>query len=275
MDATSKSLTSLAVSLYGNRGLIYQMTKREVIGRYRGSVFGLAWSFFNPVLMLAVYTFVFSFVFKSRWGGAAAAPVGHGEFAMMLFVGMTVHALFAECINRSPLLVLQNASYVKKVIFPLEIFPVIALCSAVFHLFISVLVLIVGLLFVSGSVHLTALLFPLVVLPLFLLSLGVGWFLAATGVYVRDIAQATAFLASVLMFLSPVFYPISALPEKYRIWLQLNPLTFFIEESRAVLVSGSLPNFATLGLYLLGSVVVAWLGYWWFQSARGGFADVI
>ncbi|ASW00227.1 sugar ABC transporter permease [Paraburkholderia aromaticivorans] len=251
------------------------MTKREVIGRYRGSVFGLAWSFFNPVLMLAVYTFVFSFVFKSRWGAAATAPVGHGEFAMMLFVGMTVHALFAECINRSPLLVLQNASYVKKVIFPLEIFPVIALCSAVFHLFISMLVLVAGLLLVNGSVHLTVLLFPLVVLPLFLLSLGVGWFLAATGVYVRDIAQATAFLASVLMFLSPVFYPISALPEKYRIWLQLNPLTFFIEESRAVLVGGSLPDFAALGLYLVASVVVAWLGYWWFQSARRGFADVI
>ncbi|WP_250526179.1 ABC transporter permease [Caballeronia sp. GAWG2-1] len=250
------------------------MTKREVVGRYRGSVFGLAWSFFNPVLMLAVYTFVFSFVFKSRWGGDAS-PIGRGEFAMMLFVGMTVHALFAECINRSPLLVLQNASYVKKVIFPLEIFPVIALCSAVFHMFISVVVLIVGLLFVSGSVHWTVLFFPAVVLPLFMISLGVGWFLAATGVYVRDIAQATAFLASVLMFLSPVFYPISALPEKYRIWLQLNPLTFFIEESRAVLVSGKLPDFPTLGLYYCVSILVAWAGYWWFQSTRRGFADVL
>jgi len=273
-DVIRKSIFSLGDSLQRNRALIIQMTKREVIGRYRGSIFGLAWSFFNPILMLAVYTFVFSFVFKSRWGHDAA-PIGRGEFAMMLFVGMTVHGLFAECINRSPLLVLQNVSYVKKVVFPLEIFPVIALCSAMFHMLISILVLIVGVLFVSGTVHLTAALFPIVVLPLLLISLGVGWFLAATGVYVRDIAQATGFLTSVLMFLSPVFYPISSLPQKYQIWLQLNPLTFFIEQSRAVLVTGDLPNFTVLGLYYCIGVLISWMGYWWFQSARRGFADVL
>ncbi|MBU9379533.1 ABC transporter permease [Burkholderia gladioli] len=265
---------SLVGSVMRNASLIWQMTKREVVGRYRGSVFGLAWSFFNPLLMLAVYSFVFSFVFKSRWGGGGVDQ-GRAQFAMMLFVGMTIHGLFAECVNRAPSLVLNNPSYVKKIVFPLEILPLVALLSAFFHTLVSLVVLLCGFALFKHFIFATALYLPIVLLPLMLMSLGVAWFLAATGVFVRDVGQITGLFTMVLMFLSPVFYPASALPEKYRFWLELNPLTLFIEQSRAVLLDGHAPDFGALGLALLGGIVVACAGFKYFQVMRKGFADVL
>ncbi|AOP66483.1 ABC transporter permease [Burkholderia mallei] len=264
----------LVSSVARNASLIWQMTKREVVGRYRGSVLGLAWSFFNPLLMLAVYSFVFSFVFKSRWGGGAE-DLGRAQFAMMLFVGMTIHGLFAECVNRAPSLILNNPSYVKKIVFPLEILPIVALLSAFFHTLVSLAVLLLGFALFKHFVFASALFLPIVLLPLMLMSLGVAWFLAATGVFVRDVGQITGLFTMVLMFLSPVFYPASALPEKYRFWLELNPLTLFIEQSRGILLEGRVPDFHPLGLAFLGGVAVACAGFKYFQLMRKGFADVL
>jgi len=268
------SIKSLARSLWVHRELISQMTRREVIGRYRGSVMGMAWSFFNPVLMLIIYTFVFSVVFKARWG-IAGSEESKVAFAVILFVGLIVHGLFAECINRAPGLILANVNYVKKVIFPLEILPVIALGSALFHMLISMVVLLCAILLLGTGLSWTALLFPLVIFPLLLATLGLAWFLAALGVYVRDIAQVTGMVTTVLMFLSPVFYPVSSLPAKYQFWIHLNPLTFVIEESRKVLVFGQLPNLTGWAIYLIASIAIAWLGFVWFQKTRKGFADVL
>jgi lipopolysaccharide transport system permease protein len=268
------SLAALAISLWRNRQLISQMTKREVIGRYKGSVMGLTWSFFNPIFMLSVYTFVFSGVFKGRWGGAGT-EASKVNFAIVLFVGMIVHGLFAECVNRAPGLILGNVNYVKKVIFPLEILPIIAMGSALFHMIVSLVVLLLAILLLGSSVSWTILFFPIVLFPLLLVSMGAAWFLAALGVYVRDVAQITGMVTIVLMFLSPVFYPISALPEKYRPWIMANPLTFIIEQSREVLIWGRLPDWGGLMLYLLASFGVAWIGYAWFQKTRKGFADVL
>lgn len=249
------------------------MTRREVIGRYRGSIMGLAWSFLNPVLMLVVYTFVFSVVFKAKWG--VGGEENKAAFAVVLFVGMIVHGLFAECVNRAPSLILSNVNYVKKVIFPLEILPVIAMGSALFHTLVSMVVLLCAMLILGSGLSWTIVFFPLVVFPLLLATLGVAWFLAALGVYARDIAQITGMATTVLMFLSPVFYPLGSLPEKYQVWLQLNPLTFIIEESRKVLVFGQMPNIAGWVIYLMASGVIAWLGFAWFQKTRKGFADVL
>lgn len=256
-----------------NRKLIYQMAQREVLSRYRGSIMGLAWSLFNPLLMLGVYTFFFSFVFQSRWGTAQDA--GHGNFAIVLFVGLIIHGLFAECINRAPILISSNVSYVKKVVFPLEIFPWIALGSALFHSGISIIVLLALQLIVVGSLPWTVIFFPLIVIPLLLVTLGFAWFLAATGVFVRDISQTTGLLTSVLLFVSPVFYPISTLPRKIQFFVMLNPLTLIIEESRKVLLFGEIPNFIGLGIYSLVGMAIAWAGFWWFQKTRKGFADVL
>ncbi|OUM07347.1 ABC transporter permease [Pseudomonas syringae] len=262
----------LVTSLWTNRSLISQMTKREVIGRYRGSVMGLAWSFFNPVLMLAVYTFVFSEIFSARWVGV---DTGKGGFAILLFVGMIVHGLFAECANRAPSLVMSNSNYVKKVVFPLEILPVITLGSALFHSCISLIVLVIAQLLISHTLFWTALLFPLILVPLILGTLGISWFLASLGVYLRDVGHVITVLTTVLLFLSPVLYPVAALPEVYRPWLQMNPLTYIIEESRSVLLFGNLPHWGSLGIAIAIGAVIAAAGFWFFQKTRKGFADVI
>ncbi|MBI3480636.1 MAG: ABC transporter permease [Nitrosomonadales bacterium] len=269
----STSPAALMSSLWRHRDLIAQMTRREVMGRYRGSILGLAWSFFNPILMLVVYTFVFSVVFKAKWG--VGGEQSQSAFAIVLFVGMIVHGMFAEMINRSPGLILANVNYVKKVVFPLEILPVVSMGAALFHTLISLGVLLVAILLINGSLAWTAVFFPLVILPLLIATLGVAWFLVSLGVFVRDIGQITSMITTVLMFVSPVFYPVSALPEKFQVWLMLNPLTFMIEQSRAVMVFGKAPDWAGLTLYTLASLVIAWAGYWWFQKTRKGFADVL
>lgn len=259
-------------SLWRNRRLVLQMSKREVIGRYRGSAFGLAWSFFNPILMLTVYTFVFSVVFKARWGTDTSDK---GSFALLLFVGMIVHGLFAECVNRAPALIVSNANYVKKVVFPLEALPWIAMGGALFHAFISSMVLLAAQLLIKHSMPWTVIFFPFTMLPLVLIAMAASWFLAAIGVYLRDVSQTVTIITTVLMFLSPVFYPISALPEKYRIWLELNPLTTIIEEARNSLVLGIVPNWQHLGFVTAFGIVIAWAGFSWFQKTRKGFADVL
>ena len=268
------SFTALARSLWHNRSLIVQMTKRDVIGRYKGSVMGLAWSFFNPILMLTVYTFVFSQVFKARWGGSGGDD-SSTQFAMLLFVGLIVQGFFAEVLNKAPGLILSNVNYVKKVVFPLEILPVISLAAALFHVLVNIIVLLAAFVLFNGYLHWTALLTPFVLFPLIITALGFAWILASLGVFIRDVGQTIGIIVTLLMFLSPVFYPISAVPEQYRPWIMASPLSFIIEQSREVLIWGRLPNWRGLTLYLLSALGVAWMGYAWFQKTRKGFADVL
>lgn len=268
------SLVALAKSLWRNRQLVVQMTKREVVGRYKGSAMGLAWSFFNPVFMLVVYTFVFSEIFKSRWGGVGGDE-SKTQFAVVLFVGMIVLSLFSEVLNRAPGLILSNVNYVKKVVFPIEILPVIAMGAALFHTLISLGVLLAAFAVFNGYLHWTAIFTPLVVFPLVILTTGLAWMLASLGVFLRDVGQTIGILTTVLMFLSPVFYPVTAVPERFRPFIMANPLTFIIEQAREVLVWGHLPNWLGLGVYTLAATFVAWAGYAWFQKTRKGFADVL
>ena len=271
--AQPTSIWILGKSLWRNRQLIVHMTRREVAGRYKGSVMGLAWSFFNPVFMLAVYTFVFSIIFKSRW--VVDGHESKTQFALVLFVGLIVHGLLAEVLNRAPSLILGNANYVKKVVFPLEILPVISMGAALFHSIISTVVLLVAFFIFNGYINWTAVFIPLVVLPFVVFTLGIAWILASLGVFLRDVGQTIVIITTVLMFLAPVFYPTSALPEHLRPWIMANPLAFIIEQLRDVIVWGHLPNWSGLGLYAVISTVVAWVGYVWFQKTRKGFADVI
>lgn len=259
-------------TLKTHRSLIYNLVKREVIGRYRGSMMGILWSFFNPVLMLVVYTFVFSVVFKARWVGGTDSKI---EFALVLFAGLMVYNLFAECINRSPGLMLGNVNYVKKVVFPLEILPVVAIGSAAFHFLVSLLVWLIFYLIYFGIPQATLLLFPLVLIPFFLLTLGFSWFLASLGVFLRDVSQIVGVMTTALMFLSPIFYPITALPQEYHIFLQINPLTFVIEQARDVMIWGKGMNWIAWIIYLLLAAIMAWLGFAWFQKTRKGFANVL
>jgi lipopolysaccharide transport system permease protein len=264
---------AMFASLWRNRRLILQMTRREIAGRYRGSVMGLAWSFLNPFLMLIVYTFVFSVVFKARWG--IASEESRTDFAIILFAGMIVFNLFSEIVNRAPGLIVLNPNYVKKVIFPLEILSWVALGSVLFHSLVSLVVLLLVQAALNHSLPWTIVFFPFVLLPLIFASLGVAWFLAALGVFVRDVGQITGVFTTVLMFLSAVFYPLSALPENYQALLKLNPLVLIISESRKVLILGSMPDWFSLGIALLVGFAIAVVGFWWFQKTRKGFADVL
>lgn len=271
--AQPTSLMSLVKSVWRNRQLIAQMTKREVVGRYKGSVVGLAWSFFNPIFMLAVYTIVFSMIFKARWG--VDGDESKTQFALILFVGMIVLNLFTEVLNRAPGLILSNVNYVKKVVFPIEILPIISMGAALFHALISISVLMFAFVIFNGHLHWTVIYLPVIFIPLIILSLGLSWMLASLGVFIRDVGQTIALLTTLLMFLSPVFYPISAVPLRLQKVILANPLTFIIEQSRAVIIWGQQPSWMGWGLYLLISIMLMWIGYSWFQKTRKGFADVL
>ena len=248
------------------------MIKREIIGRYRGSFLGLLWSFIMPILMLAIYTFVFGFVFKARWG------IEHSdqyEFALILFTGLIVYNLFSECISRAPGLILNHVNYVKKVVFPLEILPWVILGSALFHALTSLGILLICLLFMGHPFTFAILWLPVLMIPFFFLIMGLSWFLAAVGVFVRDINQVIVMLITVLMFMSPIFYPLTSLPEDIRPYLYLNPVTLMVEQVRDVLIWGKQPNWLHMGYYSLISFFSAWVGWVWFQKTRKGFADVL
>lgn len=268
----SISPKEMLLCLWRNRELIAASAKREVLGRYRGSVLGILWSFFNPLFMLAVYTFVFSEIFKARWNASSESKM---EFALVLFAGLMIFNLFSECINRAPSLILSNVNYVKKVVFPLEILPAVTLLSALFHVLLSLGVWLLAYLIFFGLPHVTVLYLPLIVLPFMLFIMGLSWALASLGVFLRDVSQFIGVVTTVLMFLSPIFYPATALPETYRHLLYLNPLTPVIELTRDVLFWGKAPNFTMLSLCWLATTIVAWLGFAWFQKTRKGFADVL
>jgi len=272
MQNFSASPREMVASLWRHRSLIYASAKREVLGRYRGSFMGILWSFFNPLFMLAVYTFVFSEVFKARWNAASDSKT---EFALVLFAGLIVFNLFAESVNRAPTLILSNVNYVKKVVFPLELLPVVTLLSALYHALISLLVWLVAYMVFFGLPHTSALYLPLILLPFVLFIMGLSWALASLGVFLRDVGQFIGVVVTTLMFLSPIFYPATALPESYRRLLFLNPLTPVIELSREVLYWGKPPDFEILAIYWIATAAIAWLGFAWFQKTRKGFADVL
>lgn len=259
-------------SIWAHRQLLVQLIRQDIRARYQGSLLGVAWSLVTPILMLLVYTFVFSVVFKARWGNDPGENTL--DFAVNLFAGLIVFGILSESINRAPGLILANVNYVKKVIFPLEILSLVSLGSVLFHSVISLAVLLVVQAVLMQSLPWTIIFFPLILIPLLLASLGISWFLSATAVYIRDIGQITNVFTTILMFMSAVFFPISALPPDYQ-FLRLNPVAIVIAESRNVLIHQTMPDWITLlALFIIG-IMVAGFGFWWFNKTRKGFADVI
>jgi lipopolysaccharide transport system permease protein len=268
----STSPKALVCSFVRNRELIRDLVKRNFIGRYRGSMLGVAWSLFHPLLMLVIYTLVFSIAFRARWGTGEESKVA---FGLVLFSGMIVHSLMAECLNSAPTLIISNANLVKKVIFPLEILPWVALISATLHFLVSLGILIVFCIIGGVSLHVGALLIPLVLLPLMLLTLGLTWMLASLGVYLRDLAQGMGMVTTVLLFLSPVFYRVDSLPPAFQTIVALNPLTFPITQLRNVMLWDLPFDWARWAVSMVVAIVVSYVGFWWFQKSRRGFADVL
>lgn len=258
--------------LWRNRELIRASTKREISSRYKGSILGMLWSFIMPLMMLTVYTFVFSVVFGARWDGGVGGKI---EFAMLLFAGLVVFNIYAECINKAPTLIISNTNYVKKVVFPLEILPLITLLAALYHALVSFVVWMVAYIVLVGIPPVTVLYIPLVIFPFCLFTMGLSWALASLGVFVRDVSQLVGVTTTVLLFMSAIFYPVNALPSEYQQFLYFNPLVPVIEMVRDVLYWGKVPNLHVLACYWLATLVTAWLGFAWFQKTRKGFSDVL
>ena len=256
-----------------NRSLLWQFVKRSVSARYKGSVLGLFWSFVHPMMMLCVYTFVFSVVFQSRWGVDMGG--GRGAFAIIMFCGLALFNIFSEAVNLNCGIVVGNTNLVKKVIFPLEILPLSQTIASFAVGLVWFFLLVLGAVFIFGKLSFTMLLLPLILLPLFLFTLGVSFFVSSLSVYVRDTPYLVGVLLQILFFMTPIFYPIAAIPERFRWPLQLNPLTILIEEARKVFLYGELPDWRFLGMAFLISLLVLHLGFLWFHKTKKGFADVL
>ena len=268
-------VTALPRTIWQKRDLLVQMSMREVLQRYRGSFLGLIWSVAHPLLMLSVYTFVFTVIFPARWGTNAAVNAGHGAFAVIMFCGMTIFNLFSEAVNGSCGCIVANPNLVKKVIFPLEILPLAkSLATLILGLAWFVL-LFLGAFIFMGGVPLTALLLPVLLVPFALFTLGVSYFVASLGVYIRDTQYLIGVILQILFFATPIFYSLEVVPERFRVLLQLNPLVVFIEQSRALLFTGALPSLRAFAFASLISLVVFQLGYVFFMKTKKGFADVL
>ena len=263
--------SSLPGRIWARRDVFWELTKRDVEGRYSGSFFGLLWSFFNPLLMLGVYTLAFRELLGMRWPNQQSGA----DFSLMIFCGMIVHSLMAECLTRAPSVIISQSNLVKRVVFPLGILPCVMVTSSLFNALLSVVVLLLFVLISQHSLHPTVLYLPILFTPYVLLLCGVSWFMASLGVIVRDVSQIAGVLTSVLMFLSPVFYPATNLHEPYRQWIAFNPLTLVIEQTRQTVLFGNSPDWQALGIYTLAALAVMMFGYFWFQRTRDGFADVL
>jgi lipopolysaccharide transport system permease protein len=269
----SSSPFKLLRTLWTQRGLLWALVTREIVGRYKGSLLGLLWSFLTPLLMVLVFTFVFGEIFQARWAGSQNS--GGIDFASALFIGLLAYQFLSECLSRAPHLAAANANYIKKVVFPLEILPVVSIIAAVFHLLVAYAILI-GLIFASQwSLGPSALLAPLVLLPYIALTLGLSWAISALGVYLRDIGQIIQPALTALLFLSPVFYPLSSVPAALHPVYWANPITYVSETLRGILLHQTMPDPIHWLLFTSISLLVAWMGLSVFQTTRKGFADVI
>ena len=257
------------------RALIVQLLVRDVESRYRGSVLGLFWSLLTPILLVAVFTFVFRFVFQARWDIQLGGGTTTVSFAMMLFSGLLVHAMLGDVLTRAPSIVTEHVNFVKKVVFPLEAFGWVIVGSALFN-FLAGFELLLGLVvFELGRIPPTAFFLPLILLPYLAVLVGLVWFLSSLGVYLRDIRQVTGTLTTLLLFLSPVLYPLSRLPEGMQQLLLINPISLVVVQLRVVLIEGQVPDFVALGWYWLVALVVLSTGYLCFKRLRPGFSDVL
>jgi lipopolysaccharide transport system permease protein len=259
-------------TVWRNRSLFAQLCRRDITERYRSSAGGLAWSLVSPLVMLAIYTFVFSVIFNARWGDRAVSKV---DYAMLLFAGLLAYGIFAECANRAPTLIAARPNFVKKVVFPLELVPVVALANALFHFLAGFAILVVFCLFAYGKVPWTIVLVPVALAPLLLFTLAVMWLLSSVGVFVHDLRHGMPLATTALLFLTPIFYPVSLVPQAMRDAMQLNPLTIPVESVRAVAILGQSPDWAGLAFSTVLNGALAALALAWFQRARRHFADVL
>lgn len=258
-------------SLWRNRKLIRSMVRRDILARYRGSFGGGLWSFLNPLLLMATYAFVFGAVLKTRFG----ADASRSGYVLYFLAGMLPWLAFSEAVGRSPYVILEHRNFVKKLVFPLETLPAnLVISGAVTEVF-GLAIFLCGLLLARGSVPVSVLWLPLLIVPQLLLTAGLCWFLAALGIFLRDLGQIMGFLLTLWFFLTPICYPESNLPPNALKILALNPLYVLVRGYRAIFLEHHAPELSPLSALWAGSLALAICGYAWFHRLQKSFADVI
>lgn len=270
MNARDLNPLAIGAGLLRHRAIIGQLTKRDLLLKYRGAYFGVAWAFFYPLLLLAVFSLVFGNIVPARWGNAGAGQSN----VLWLYSGLVVFSFFAEAVSRAPALIRGYPAFVKKILFPVETLPVTLVGTAVLHLLLNLGILLAATAALA-ELHATALLAPLVLLPAVLVALGCAWLAAAVGVFIRDLVNIIPILVQGLLFLSPIFYSLDAVPANVRPLILVNPLSTTIEQLRDVLFLGRAPDWSAWLAVLIVGVAMTCVGYAVFQHLREEFADVL
>lgn len=253
--------------------LLWSLAGRDIQKKYKESIIGAAWGVLVPLIMLAIYTIIFSAIFHAKWGGAPVA--NRADYAVLLFIGLIVYSIFAEAVARAPTAILSSPNLVKKVVFPLEVLPATVVLSSLYNAAVSGIALAVFLCFSSFGLRWQIIGLPILLAPLTLLTLGVTYLFASLGVFFRDVDQLAALLTRVLQYLTPVLYPSTVFPDSVGRWMRASPLAVFVEQTRALIAFGQWPDWVQYGWASAASVLIFALGWWWFQRTRGAFADVV
>jgi len=257
--------------LPGRSELIISLSRRELVARYKGSMLGIVWVLLTPVVMIAIFTFIFAEIFGARFG-ASRSP---WDYALYLFCGLLPWTMFQETVQQSATVIITHANLVKRVVFPLETLPVaLALTSLTNQLF-GTLALLIAIVVIRHELHASLLWLPVLLIPQLILTLGAAWLIASLGVFLRDTAQGIALLLMAWMFLTPIIYPESAVPQRYRVFINANPFTALVRNYRRILLEGSAPDWPSLAYFSVCALVLFAFGYWWFAKSRRNFADVI
>jgi lipopolysaccharide transport system permease protein len=255
------------------RGLVASLARREIRTRYAGAFLGGAWAVISPLVMLAIYSFVFGVVFRGKWGQSSDQSLA--TFAIVIFCGISAFNIFQECAVKAPSLVVAQPNLVKRVVFPTETLVMSALAAALFQAGINFALVVGANYLATGTVHWTIVLLPITLLPLVFFTLGVSWLLCSLGVFFRDIQQMVGLIVNALLFLTPIFFALEALPPQIRVYAAINPLAPVIESIRAVVLWGTVPHFYQWVFSTFISWVVMQIGYAVFMRLKPTFADVI
>jgi lipopolysaccharide transport system permease protein len=275
-DSKSNRISSLGDipnSFYRNRYLIYQLTRCEILRRYKESYLGILWSFLTPLLMLSIFTIVFGCIFNGKF--TSQVSESRLDFALGLFCGLNVFNFFGECLQRAPLLIVSNPNYVTKTVFPMEVLPLTTVITAFVHWLISMAILLLGLLIFHGAICPTTILIIPLSLPLFLITLGFTWMISSLGVLIRDITALMTPLIAILMYASGIFYSIERVPPQFRWLVEYNPIAVLIEQTRSVILWGhGLEPFVFFKLCVL-SLIICMGGFSVFMKYKSRFADYL
>jgi lipopolysaccharide transport system permease protein len=258
--------------LWRQRHLVRQLTARDLAARYRGSFLGIVWSLLVPMMMLALYTFVFSVVFRARWG----VDENHkGMVALVLFAGLIPYNMFSEVVAVAPTLVVGNANYVKRVVFPLEILPLVKFLAAFVHALISAGVLVLAIVVARQTPPPTLVLMPIAWIPLVLLTLAVTYVFAALGVFVRDVGQAIAIVLPFIFFLTPIVYPPEAVPDRFAFVPWMNPIAHVVDDARRTAIFGMGLKWRAFAINCVLCGGLAFAGFLFFVKSKRAFHDAL